>query len=73
MVIEYIIFVTFCFASQDTLVSRVSTGVLWHPEGPHWELAVPDLRPWCSAQVSAVPQEGGSTEAHPERDKVGPR
>lgn len=56
-----------------TLVPRVSTGVLWHPEGPHRELAVPDLRPRCSAQVSAVPQEGRGAEAHPERDKMGPR
>jgi len=49
------------------------TGVLRHPEGPHRELAVPDLRPRRPAQVSAVPQERGSAEAHPERDEMGPR
>lgn len=54
-------------------VPPVSTGVLWHPEGAHWELAVQDLCPRCSAQVSAVPQAGGSAEAHPQRDEMGPR
>lgn len=52
---------------------RVCAGVLRHPEGPHRELAVPDLRPRRSAKVSAVPEERGSAEAHPERDKMGPR
>lgn len=56
-----------------TLLPRVCTGVLRHPEGAHWELAVPDLRPWGSAKVSTVPEEGGSPEAHPERDEMGPR
>lgn len=56
-----------------TRLLRVCAGVLRHPEGPHRELAVPDLRPWGSAQVSTVPEERGSAEAHQERDKMGPR
>lgn len=51
----------------------VCAGVLRHPEGPHRELAVPDLRPRGSAKVSTVPEERGSAEAHPERDEMGPR
>lgn len=56
-----------------TLLPHVCTGMLWHPEGAHRELAVPDLRPRGSAKVSTVPEEGGSAEAHPERDEMGPR
>lgn len=51
----------------------VHAGVLWHPEGPHRELAMPDLRPRRPAKVSTVPEERGSAEAHPERDEMGPR
>lgn len=56
-----------------THLPRVCAGMLRHPEGPHRELAVPDLRPRGSAKVSTVPKERGSAEAHPERDEMGPR
>lgn len=49
------------------------TGLLWNPQGPRGQLAVPDVCSGGAAQVLAVPQERRSHEAHPQRDQVGPR
>ncbi|KAG7454051.1 hypothetical protein JOB18_004626 [Solea senegalensis] len=50
-----------------------SSGLLWHPEGTTGKLAVSDLCPRCSAQMSALPQERRSPEAHTQWNQVGPR
>ena len=54
-------------------ICGVFTGLLWNPQGPRGQLAVPDVRPGCSAQVFAVSQEGRSDEAHAQWDQVGAR
>ena len=52
---------------------RFSSGVLRHPESPKGQLAVPDLCPRHPAKVPVVSQEGGSHEADPKWNQVGPR
>lgn len=48
-------------------------GMLWHPQGTPGELAVPDLRSGCPAQMSALPQKRWSPQAHPQWNQMGPR
>lgn len=50
-----------------------SPGLLWHREGPRWQLAVQDLRAGHQPPVSAVPQEGRCHEGHKSRHQVGTR
>lgn len=55
------------------LLLLLSAGLLRHPEGTPGELAVSDLRSGRPAQMSALPQERGGPEAHPQWNQVGPR
>lgn len=48
------------------------TGLLWNPQGPGGQLAVPDVCPGGSAKMFAVSQERRSDEAYPQWHQMGP-